>query len=80
MTPKKKNQNCFFHHSLAKSFLLKYIQENLRIFQFSAYNEQKITKNWLTKSYPYGNASREKNDKAARLKMFESIDKSLSEI
>jgi hypothetical protein len=30
--------------------------------------------------YPYGNASREKNVKAARLKMFEIIDKSLSEL
>jgi hypothetical protein len=32
------------------------------------------------KSYPYGNASREKNVKAARLKIFEIIDKSLSEL
>jgi hypothetical protein len=31
------------------------------------------------KSYPYGNASREKTVKAARLKIFEVIDKSLSE-
>jgi hypothetical protein len=37
-------------------------------------------KNLLTKSYPYGNASREKTIKAARLKMFEIIDKSLSEL
>jgi hypothetical protein len=32
------------------------------------------------KSYPYGNASREKTVKAARLKIFEIIDKSLSEL
>jgi hypothetical protein len=32
------------------------------------------------KSYPYGNASREKTVKAARLKKFEIIDKSLSEL
>ncbi len=32
------------------------------------------------KSYPYGNASREKTVKAARLKIFEVIDKSLSEL
>jgi hypothetical protein len=32
------------------------------------------------KSYPYGNASREKTFKAARLKIFEIIDKSLSEL
>jgi hypothetical protein len=32
------------------------------------------------KSYPYGNASREKTVKAARLKMFEIIDESLSEL
>jgi hypothetical protein len=36
--------------------------------------------NSVTKSYPYGNASREKSIKAAKLKMFESIDKSLSEL
>jgi hypothetical protein len=32
------------------------------------------------KSYPYSNASREKTVKAARLKIFEIIDKSLSEL
>jgi hypothetical protein len=32
------------------------------------------------KSYPYGNASREKTVKSARLKIFEIIDKSLSEL
>jgi hypothetical protein len=32
------------------------------------------------KSYPYGNASREKTVKAARLKIFKIIDKSLSEL
>ncbi len=32
------------------------------------------------KSYPYGNASREKTVKAARLKIFEIIDKILSEL
>ncbi len=32
------------------------------------------------KSYPYGNASREKTVKAARLKIFEIIDKSLSQL
>jgi hypothetical protein len=32
------------------------------------------------KSYPYGNASREKTVKAARLKIFEELDKSLSEL
>jgi hypothetical protein len=36
--------------------------------------------NSLMKSYPYGNTSREKTIKAARLKMFESIDKSFSEL
>ncbi len=36
--------------------------------------------NSLTKSYPYSNASREKTVKAERLKIFESIDKSLSEL
>jgi hypothetical protein len=36
--------------------------------------------NSLTKSYSYGNASREKTVKAARLKMFEILDKSLSKI
>jgi hypothetical protein len=40
----------------------------------------KTMKNSLTKSYPYGNASREKTVKAARLKIFEIIDKSLSEL
>ncbi len=40
----------------------------------------KKVENLLMKSYPYGNASREKNVKAARLKMFESIDKNLSEL
>jgi hypothetical protein len=34
----------------------------------------------LLKSYPYGNASREKTVKAARLKIFEIIDKSLGEL
>jgi hypothetical protein len=37
-------------------------------------------KNSLLKSYTYGNASREKTFKVARLKMFEVIDKSLSEL
>ncbi len=32
------------------------------------------------KSYPFGNAFLEQTNKAARLKMFESIDKSLSEL
>jgi hypothetical protein len=32
------------------------------------------------KSYPFGNASREKTVKAARLKIFEIIDKSHSEL
>jgi hypothetical protein len=36
--------------------------------------------NSLTKSYPYVNASGEKTVKAARLKMFKNIDKSLSEL
>jgi hypothetical protein len=36
--------------------------------------------NLLTKSYPYGNAFKEKTIKAARLKMFEIKDKSLSEL
>jgi hypothetical protein len=37
-------------------------------------------KNSLLKIYTYGNASREKTFKVARLKMFEVIDKSLSEL
>jgi hypothetical protein len=40
----------------------------------------KNKKNSPMKSYPYGNASREKTIKAARLKIFEIIDKSLSEL
>jgi hypothetical protein len=34
----------------------------------------------LTKSYLYGKISGEKSSKAARLKMFECIDKNLSEL
>jgi hypothetical protein len=37
-------------------------------------------KNLVIKSHHYGIASREKTVKAARLKMFEIIDKSLSEL
>jgi hypothetical protein len=40
----------------------------------------KNDENLVTKMYPYGKASREKTVKATRLKMFESIDKSLSEL
>jgi hypothetical protein len=66
MTPRKKKISIlFFHHSLAKTCLLKYFQENLRIFKFQLTMKKKY-ENSLTKNYRYVDAPRDKTVKARR--------------
>jgi hypothetical protein len=50
---KKNFWNFFFHHSLAKTCLLKYFQENFRIFLiFSLQYVNKTFKKFVTEKYP----------------------------
>jgi hypothetical protein len=75
MTPKKKISTLFFHHSP-----LKYFEENFQILFIFSLQLMTIYEKVLTNSYCYSNTSREKTAKAAKLAIFDCIDKSLSEL
>jgi hypothetical protein len=81
MTSKKKKLvKTYFPSFSSKNLSFEiYSRKFLNSFFFSLQLMKKY-ENLVTKSYPYGNASSEKTVKAARLKIFESIDKSLSEL
>jgi hypothetical protein len=70
----------FFPSFSSKNLSFEIFSSKFPNFLIFSLQIMKNYENLLTKSYPYGNASREKTFTAARLKMCESIDKSLSEL
>ncbi len=80
-TPKKKNFSKLFFPSISgKNLSFEIFSRKFPKFFIFSLQLMKNYENSVTKNYPDDNASREKTVEAARLKMFESIDKSLSEL
>jgi hypothetical protein len=81
VTPKKKKiSKLFFPSFSSKNLSFQIFSRKFPNFLIFRLQLMKNYENSLMKRYSYGNASRKKIVKAARLKMFEIIDKSRSKL